>query len=132
MNRILTTVLTLMVFAPAAAVAQEGQSVSKAVNLGPLADSFTLVSALAYADDDGYRIVLKLQAKKDVDTTDLSCQAGFFDREKHVLHASPLQFQVLFPMQKGETVSAGFNYLGESDNGSFPWHTIVIRPKRGN
>jgi hypothetical protein len=112
------------------AQAQEGEPIGKAINLGPLADYFTLVSGLVYDEQPGgYRITLKLQAKKDVDTTDLVCQAGYFDRTKHLLQASPLMFQANFMMLKGETVNAGFVYVGATpEEGAYPWHTIVIRP----
>jgi hypothetical protein len=124
--------LLIAVATAAPAFAQEGEPLGKAINLGPLGEAFTLVSGLVYDEQPtGFRFVLKLQAKKDVDTAELYCQAGFFDRGKLLVYASPLVFQANFPMQKGETVNATFVYTGLApEEGTYPWHTIVVRPAK--
>jgi hypothetical protein len=127
MNRVFFQSALLCIALAMPAVAQEAD-VSKAVNLGPLADSFTLVAAEAGPHEGGIGIWLKLRAKKDVDTTDLYYQVGFFDKGKVVVHATPLKFQANFPLQTGETVHAFCNYVNAPfEEGTYPWHTIVIR-----
>ena len=126
MYRVLAIAFVLCLVAPAAR-AQEAD-VSKAINLGTLADSFTLVSAEAGPHEGGIGIWLKLRAKKDVDTTDLYYQVGFFDKGKVVVHATPLKFQANFPLQTGETVHAYCTYVNAAfEEGNYPWHAIVIR-----
>jgi len=84
MYRVPAIALVLCIAMAMPVVAQEAD-VSKAINLGPLADSFTLVSAEAGPHERGIGIWLKLRAKKDVDTTDLYYQVGFFDKGKVVI-----------------------------------------------
>lgn len=132
MNRVfyLSSLLCLAIAVPAAA---QGLDVSKAINLGPLADSFTLVSAEAgpAQEGDGIGIWLKLRAKKDVDTSDLYYQVGFFDKAKVVVQATPLKFQANFPLQTGETVYASCTFVNANfEAGNYPWHAIVIRQGR--
>jgi hypothetical protein len=127
MNRFFVLPVLLCLAMARPVVAQEAD-VSKSINLGLLADSFTLVSAEAGPHDDGIGIWLKLRAKKDVDTTDLYYQVGFFDKGKVVVQATPLRFQASFPLQTGETVHAYCVYVNARfEDGSYPWHTIVIR-----
>ena len=127
MYRVPAIALVLCIAMAMPVVAQEAD-VSKAINLGPLADSFTLVSAEAGPHERGIGIWLKLRAKKDVDTTDLYYQVGFFDKGKVVVQAAPLKFQANFPLQSGETVHAACTYVNAAfEEGTYPWHTIVIR-----
>jgi hypothetical protein len=129
MVRVISVALLLCIVVAAPATPQEGEAIGKAINIGPLADSFTLVSGLVYDEQPGgYKIVLKLQAKKDVDTSELYCQVGFFDKSKTVIQASPLLFQANFPLLKGEMVNAGCAFVGTTpEEGTYPWHTIVVR-----
>src|SRR5258708_7426271 len=127
MHRFFVLPVLLCIVMALPVVAREAD-VSKAINLGTLADSFTLVSAEAGPYEGGIGIWLKLRAKKDVDTTDLYYQVGFFDKGKVVVQATPLKFQANFPLQTGETVHAFCNYVNAPfEEGTYPWHTIAIR-----
>ena len=120
----------LLCLALAMPAAAQDLELTKAINVGPLADSFTLVSAEAAPQPDGSGIAiwLKLRAKKDVDTTDLYYQVGFFEKGKVIIQATPLKFQANFPLQTGETVHAYCTFLnGIFEEGNYPWHSIVIR-----
>jgi hypothetical protein len=110
--------------------AQEPEPIGKALNCGTLTESFTLVSGLMASDGQKWRFTLKLQAKKDVDTAELYCLAGFFDRNKQLLYASPLMFQAGFPLKSGECVNAYFVYEGVVPQDGVPWQTIQIRPAK--
>jgi hypothetical protein len=113
---------------------------AKTINIGPLLEHFTVVSAQVspeYAMDGGMfmgpqlvrlKISVKLRAKKDIDTTDLNFQAGFFDKEKHLLQASRLIFQARIPMLKGETINASCTFKhSEAIVDVYPWDVIDIR-----
>src|SRR5579859_7612112 len=100
----------LALSAAPALFAQEPEPVGKALELGHLADSFTLVSATRSFDGNEWRFALKLQAKKDVDTGDVYCQAGFFDKTKYLLYASPVKFSAQIPLKTGESIDALFTF----------------------
>jgi hypothetical protein len=107
--------------------AQEPEPIGKALDLGPLAEWFTLdTSAMRWEAAKCY-FTLKLQAKKDVDTADVYCQAGFFDKSKHLVFASPVQFAAGIPLKKGESILAHFTYAGLLAEEGVPWETIAIR-----
>jgi hypothetical protein len=129
MVRILAAALVVSILGVLPAATQEPEPLSKSsINLGPLAEAFTLVSAeLSYEPGTGSKITLKLQAKKDVDTSEFNCQAGFFDRAKLLLQASPVFFQAGFPLLKGEYVNAYCIYPGPPFEDGFPWYQIIIR-----
>src|SRR5580692_4314619 len=112
MNRVFFLSLLLCV-AIARPAAPQDVNVSKTINLGPLADSFALVSAEVRETPEGTGIFLKLRAKKEVDTSDLYYHVGFFDKGKVVIQATPLKFQAEFPLQSGETVYAVCTYVGD-------------------
>jgi hypothetical protein len=127
MNRVFVLSLVLCMALALPAPTQEAD-VGKSINLGPLADSFTLVSATAGPGPGGIDIWLKLRAKKDVDTSDLYFQVGFFDKGKVVVQATPLKFQANFPLQTGETVYASCAFVrADFEEGNYPWQMIVIR-----
>jgi hypothetical protein len=97
---------------------------AKVIDLGPLEEYFKLVAVDQVADPNrGGTITLKLEARKDVDTSLFFCKVGFFDKEKHLHLASPLRFSAAFPLQKGETIQA------DAWEGRTPqnWHRIAIR-----
>jgi hypothetical protein len=96
----------------------------EAIDLGPLEEYFKLVSVERVVDPNrGSSITLKLQAKKDVDTSQCFCKVGFFDKGRHMHLASPLRFEAAFPLLKGESINAT---CGE---GRTPqeWHKIAVR-----
>jgi len=137
MYRTLAAALVLSIVCAPTARPQESINV-KAINIGPLAEHFTAVSAQVspeYAEGGfmgpqlvNLKVTVKLQAKKDIDTTDLNFQAGFFDKEKHLLQASRLIFQARFPMLKGETINASCIYKhSEPGLDVYPWDVIAIR-----
>jgi hypothetical protein len=128
MSRVFVLSLVLCMAIALPAPTQEAD-VSKSINLGPLADSFTLISATAaQGGPTEIGILLKLRAKKDVDTSDLNFQVGFFDKGKVVIKAAPLKFEANFPLQTGEMVYASCIFGNvEFEEGNYPWHTIVIR-----
>jgi hypothetical protein len=119
--------LLLLLVAPALAAAQEPEPVGKALELGHLADSFTLVSATRSFDGTEWRFALKLQAKKDVDTGDVYCQAGFFDKTKHLIYASPVKFSAQIPLKMGESIDAFFTFPSFVGDEGVPWRMIAIR-----
>jgi hypothetical protein len=110
--------------------AQEPEPIGKMLNLGPLSESFNLISGVMAFEGQKWKFALKLQAKKDVDTADLYCQVGFFDKEKQLLFASPLMFQAGFALKAGESINAYFVYEGFVPDDGYPWKTIVIRPAK--
>ncbi len=126
MARAVAILLVLTAAAPLRA--QEAEPLGKSINIGPLGDSFNLLSADAVFDPMvGYRITLKLKAIRDVDTGELVCLAGFFNKGKHLLGASPLQFEASFPMLKGETVNAYCIFRSPAAEEGFPWYMIQVR-----
>jgi hypothetical protein len=140
MYRILAIALVLCVAAPAATT-QEPVPIGKGIDIGPLADCFTRLSGDGekhFKQDpsvrqfqlmsDGYLVTLSLRATKDVDTADLLCRVGFFDKSKHLMQASPLQFEAAFPLLKGESVNATCWFKHEHIENGLPWHMIYIRP----
>jgi hypothetical protein len=122
--------VALMLSMPVTTFPQEPEPIGKALNCGPLTESFTLVTGLMTADGPKWRFTLKLQAKKDVDTTEIYCLVGFFDRNKQLLFASPVAFQAGFPLKSGECVNAYFVYEGIAAPEGYPWQTIQIRPAK--
>jgi hypothetical protein len=111
--------------------AQEPVPLGKGIDLGSLAEHFTLLSAEAswgVTGNGGYTVVLKLQAKKDVDTAGLYFQVGAFDKGKLLLEAKPLKFDEDFPLLKGECMYATctFTRMSYQEDG-LPWSKIYIR-----
>jgi hypothetical protein len=136
MYRFLAIALVLCVAAPVATT-QEPVPISKGIDIGPLGNYFTLLSAEGgknYAptgnglQPDGYLVTLRLRATRDVDTADLLYRVGFFDKDKHLLQASPLQFEAGFPLLKGESIEATCLFKREHLEAGLPWHMIYIRP----
>src|SRR5947209_749889 len=107
---------------------QEPEPVGKALDAGVLADVFGVQSALMLQDGAKWRFSLKLQAKKDIDTADVYCQVGFFDKTKHLIFATPLQFAAGIGLKAGESINASFVYEGPPVEEGVPWKTIAIRP----
>jgi hypothetical protein len=128
MMRILVGLLALCVV-PALG-AQEPEPIGKALELGPLAESFTLVTATRAFDGSNWRFTLKLQAKKDVDTAEVFCQAGFFDKSKYLIYASPLRFSADIPLKTGESIEAYFMFPPFNMEDGVPWRVIAIRPAK--
>jgi hypothetical protein len=119
----------LLCITASAARAQEAVPIGKGIDLGPLTDLFVMVSGdVTYDASTGYRVTLKLRAKQDVDTANLYCQAGFFDKNKLLLLAPPLVFQAGFPLMKGESINAYIVYASPQQDEGFPWHMIYVRP----
>jgi hypothetical protein len=138
MCRILGIAMLLCVAVPTATTA-DGVPIGKGIDIGPLAEYFTLLSAEGDArfkhgdasmpwQQDGYRVTLRLRATKDVDTTDIVFRAGFFDKGKHLMQASPMQFEADFPLVKGESINAFCLFKHEHIENGLPWHMIYIRP----
>jgi hypothetical protein len=101
------------------------QALIKSIEPGPLADFFTIVSATRkFSDNTGVEIILKLRAKKEVDTSKLYFNVGYFDKENH-LHLTYIQmgFREQFVLKEGETVNLEVGY-GREDR---IWHRIVIQ-----
>jgi hypothetical protein len=107
--------------------AQEPEPIGKALDLGVLAEGFKLDNGTMAFDGLKWRFMLKLQAKKDVDTADVYCQAGFFDKSRQLIFASPLQFAAGIPLKAGESIQAQFLYEGFIGEEGVPWEVIAIR-----
>lgn len=117
----------LALYLVAGLTAQEPEPVGKALELGYLADSFSLLSATRTFDGTSWKFALKLQAKKDVDTGDVYCQAAFFDKTKYLISASPVKFAAQVPLKAGESIDASFTYPSFNSDDGVPWHVIAIR-----
>lgn len=114
------------------------QEIEKIIDLGSLGEYFDLVSATRMARDDSRptmtsskygdaSITLKLQAKKDVDTSRCFFKAGFFDNNNHLCHACDVVFEAKFPLIKGESV----NVLLYDGGKQTAWGKIAVRKNEG-
>ena len=117
--------LLITAFAPSVpADDRPDKALKQVVVPGPLADHFDIVSARKRIEETrGVYIILKLRAKKEVDTGNLFFKAGYFDREKHLHEVDELRFEAGFVLQKGETVNAQL-WAGREDR---KWDRIVIQ-----
>ncbi len=124
MYRTIAMALVLCLIAPGA----RADPIGKGIDLGPLAEHFTLLTGDVDWTGESYTVTLKLQAKKDLDTADLFFQVGFFDKSKLLLQGTPLKFDQGFPLLKGESVFASCSFTrGLYQEEGFPWHMIFIR-----
>jgi hypothetical protein len=103
----------------------QGEALKKIVDLGPLAEYFTLLEVRHETTDfQGNTFHFKLEAKKDVDTTLLTnYKVGFFDRDNHLHLASELRFVAGFPLKAGERLMAT-SWDGREWRS---WHRIAVR-----
>jgi hypothetical protein len=89
----------------AACADEKADELKKSVELGELDAHFELASAERSVDPErGDTLVLKLKAKRDMDTSQLFYKAGFFDKDGHMHLASPVRFDAGFPLKKGESM----------------------------
>lgn len=94
------------------------------IDLGPLDDYFRVLTSEQVIDPArGITVVLKLQAKKDVDTSQFFLKAGFFDKENHLHQASPVRFDAAFPLKKDESMRVEI-WAGRTQK---PWHRVTLR-----
>ena len=124
MRYLYIVILLVPVFSLTSEGAQEKKEISKNLEIGPLGDFFTLLSADQILDSaKGSKLILKLEAKKDVDPTVLAFKVGLFDKNNYVQIAKNLEFGAAFPLKVGERIEASFYWEGEPRK----WNRIVIR-----
>jgi hypothetical protein len=105
--------------------ADEGTDVlMKAIDLGNLGKYFKLVGVERTFDSmrGGY-VTLKLEAKRDVDTTDLKYKIGFFDKDNQLHLSSDVKFNAQFPLEMGESIKV-VCWEGREPR---EWKKIVVR-----
>src|SRR2546428_7323885 len=120
-------ILLLPVFPLASGEAQEKKGpVLKNLEIGSLGDFFTLLSAEQTGDSaaKASKLMLKLEAKRDVDPTVLAFKVALFDQNNYVQVAKNLEFGAAFPLKEGERIEATVNW-GEGE--PHKWSRIVIR-----
>jgi hypothetical protein len=121
-------VAALFCVGPSLVRSQEAQPLGKGLDIGSLADHFTLLSSEVSFGSGGYVVSLKLQAKKDLDPADLFFQGGAFDKSKLLLEAKPLKFVECIPLLKGESIYATCHFTRvEFVEDGLPWHMVYIR-----
>lgn len=121
---LMPALFVLLAFADSGQAQEKADALTKSIELGVLEEYFKVVSTERTFDPSrGGTIVLKLEVKKDVDTSQLFCKVGFFDKDKHMHLAGPLRFDAAFPLQKGESINV------TCWEGRMPqeWHRIAIR-----
>jgi len=117
----LTVVLSL---AGRARSDEKADALKQSIDLGELNVPFKLASAERVVDPmRGGLVVLKLEAKKDIDTSQLSYKAGFFDKDGQLHFASAVWFAAAFPLRKGESIRMEI-WEGPAPQ---PWHRIALR-----
>lgn len=95
-----------------------------AIDLGPLEEYFRVLTSEQVRDPNrGTTVVLKLQAKKDVDTSQFFLKAGFFDSDNHLGQASPVRFDAAFPLKKDESMRVEI-WAGRTKQ---EWHRVTFR-----
>jgi hypothetical protein len=108
--------------------AQEPLPLGKGIDIGPLGEYFTVLTAETSTLGGGYTITLKLQAKKDVDTSDLFVQLAAFDKGKLLLESQTLKFDADLSLLKGESLYAGCRFLRFAPQAEgLPWHRLSVR-----
>lgn len=132
MYRAVPSVMILSLILAGFVPAQDKKSddLMKSIDLGALGEHFKLLSAEWDFDPQrGGTVVLKLEAKKDIDTSRLYFKVGFFDKSNHLHATNPLRFMAAFPLQKGESIRVDTLDERGAGDGSDPqnWHRIVIR-----
>jgi len=120
MGRTITTTVAIAtaLWCACASSAANDSTLAKSIDLGEFGDYFKLVSA----DRRVNNVTLMLEAKKDVDTSQLFLKAGFFDAHDVLQKASPVTFQAAFPLKKGESIPVRFTI-----DGDVVWSRIAIR-----
>jgi hypothetical protein len=127
MNLLLILALSSTPAAPVPAPdADQEIQIAKSFELGPLGESFNLVSAdYKFDQNNGVGILnLKLEAKKEIDPALLrSLYAGFFDDDNTLQRATVIRPSLAFPLQKGERLMFQVQTGGEDKK----WSRIVVR-----
>src|SRR5437870_11764289 len=118
-------ILLVLVFPSTSGEAQEKKGpVLKNLEVGSLGDFFTLLSAEQTGDSaKASKLILKLEAKKDVDPTVRAFKVALFDQNNYVQVAKNLEFGAAFPLKEGERIEATVNW-GEGE--PHKWSRIVI------
>jgi hypothetical protein len=126
MNRtLLGTFVVLLVSTNFSSAQEDTKVLVKTIDLGSLGQFFELVDAVT---DGGpkrvvpipvrpgeappaFRLILRLKAKKDVDTSELKFKIGSFDKADTLLRAVPLHFGDGFPLLRGESITLACDVL---------------------